>query len=109
MSTIKCVVVGDHSAGKTELLIAYTKPKLDYVPSFFHSDDCGAVTLMSGGKPYSFDIVDMSNRGGEDYARLRPLHYPCTDVFVVCFSIASPASWENVREEVNNTLPSLAQ
>ena len=35
--------------------------------------------------------------GQEDYDRLRPLSYPNTDVFLVCFSIISPASYENVK------------
>ena len=29
--------------------------------------------------------------------RLRPLSYPQTDVFLICFSLVSPASFENVR------------
>ncbi|KAJ1846004.1 Rho GTPase protein rac1, partial [Coemansia sp. RSA 2708] len=32
-----------------------------------------------------------------DYDRLRPLSYPQTDVFLVCFSLVSPPSFENVR------------
>ena len=35
----------------------------------------------------------------EDYDRLRVLAYPDTDVFVVCFSIMSPTSYENVEEK----------
>ena len=38
--------------------------------------------------------------GQEDYDRLRPLSYPQTDVFLVCFSVVSPASFENVKERV---------
>lgn len=30
-------------------------------------------------------------------SRLRPLSYPQTDVFLLCFSVVSPASFENVR------------
>ncbi len=30
---------------------------------------------------------------------MRPLSYPQTDVFLVCFSVTSPASFENVREK----------
>jgi cell division control protein 42 len=37
--------------------------------------------------------------GQEDYDRLRPLSYPQTDVFLVCFSVVSPPSFENVKEK----------
>jgi Ras-related C3 botulinum toxin substrate 1 len=30
------------------------------------------------------------------YDRLRPLSYPQTDIFLVCFSITNPASFENI-------------
>ncbi len=30
----------------------------------------------------------------QDYDRLRPLSYPQTDVFLVCFSIVSPTSFQ---------------
>ncbi|XP_032094703.1 WD repeat-containing protein WRAP73 [Thamnophis elegans] len=36
----------------------------------------------------------------EDYDRLRPLSYPQTDVFLVCFSVVSPSSFENVKEKL---------
>ena len=41
--------------------------------------------------------------GQEDYDRLRPLSYPQTDVFLVCFSLVSPPSYENVRTKVKIT------
>ena len=48
-------------------------------------------------------MTSMHNRycktGQEDYDRLRPLSYPQTDVFLVCFSVTSPASFENVKEK----------
>lgn len=42
---------------------------------------------------------DFHIKGQEDYDRLRPLSYPQTDVFLVCFSVTSPPSFENVREK----------
>jgi len=35
----------------------------------------------------------------EDYDRLRVMAYPDTDVFVVCFSVVAPTSFENVEEK----------
>ncbi|PIA14731.1 hypothetical protein COEREDRAFT_46045 [Coemansia reversa NRRL 1564] len=96
MQTIKCVVVGDGAVGKTCLLISYTTNKFpsEYVPTVF---DNYAVTVMIGDEPYTLGLFDTA--GQEDYDRLRPLSYPQTDVFLVCFSVASQASFENVKEK----------
>ncbi|KAI6011580.1 P-loop containing nucleoside triphosphate hydrolase protein [Pisolithus marmoratus] len=94
--TIKCVVVGDGAIGKTSLLISYATNKFpsEYVPTVF---DSYAVTIMIDEEPYTLGLFDTA--GQEDYDRLRPLSYPQADVFLVCFSVTSPASLENVKEK----------
>lgn len=84
---------------------------------------------MIGGEPYTLGLFDTAGKehsilkiliilsitltiytnfslilGQEDYDRLRPLSYPQTDVFLVCFSVVSPSSFENVKEKVSNEI-----
>lgn len=35
--------------------------------------------------------------GQEDYDSLRPLSYPDSNVFIVCFSVVNPDSFDNVK------------
>merc|ERR1711981_999026 len=49
------------------------------------------------GKPINLGLWDTA--GQEDYDRLRPLSYPQTDVFLICFSVVSNASFENVKQK----------
>ncbi|CAN0429251.1 unnamed protein product, partial [Phaeothamnion confervicola] len=50
---------------------------------------------MVDGKPINLGLWDTA--GQEDYDRLRPLSYPQTDVFLVCFSVVDPTSFHNVK------------
>ena len=95
MQTIKCVVERDKTAGKTNLLISYTTNDFtgEYIPTVL---DNYSVNIVVEGKAVILSLFDTS--GQEDYDRLRPLSYPQTDVFLICFSIASPASLENVKD-----------
>ncbi|KAJ5074452.1 hypothetical protein M0811_01083 [Anaeramoeba ignava] len=106
MQTIKLVVVGDHGVGKTSLLISYSEnrfPDSNY-PAFF---DQNSKQLMINGKPINLGLWDTAAQ--EEYDRLRPLSYPQTDIFLLCFSIVSNTSLDNLKlkwiPEINQYCP----
>ena len=43
------------------------------------------------------DVALWDTAGQDEYANIRRLSYPSTDVFVVCFSVVDRSSLENVR------------
>ncbi|KAL2866949.1 Rho family small GTPase [Aspergillus lucknowensis] len=96
LSDFKGVVVGDATVGKTSLLLTYTTGQFpaEYIPTTAH-DFGGSATI--NGKTYTIALYDTAAQ--EDYDRLRPLAYPGTDVFLICFSVASPPSLRSVRDK----------
>ncbi|CAF1349902.1 unnamed protein product [Rotaria sp. Silwood1] len=90
--TIKCVCVGDGCVGKTSMLISYTTNTFpqSYVPTVF---DNYSVTVMISGEPYTLALFDTAGQSG--FELMRTFSYTNTDIFLVCFSVMSPTSFNN--------------
>ena len=103
----KLVVVGNDAVGKSSLLITYNTGSFpgEYIPSvgYDHWIECKTVD----GTEVNFAMWD--TMGQEDYDRLRPVAYPGTDVFLLCFALDAPSSFANVKErwypELNHHCP----
>ncbi|XP_057304197.1 cell division control protein 42 homolog [Hydractinia symbiolongicarpus] len=95
MAMAKCVMVGDEAVGKTCLVLSHGNYEFssDCVPSFENGYD---FPTDIDGRPFTTRVFEV---GQKDYDRLRPLLYPQTDVFLVCFSVVAPLSFENVKEK----------
>ena len=92
----KLVIVGDGACGKTCLLIVFSKgtfPEV-YVPTVFGNY---VADVEVDGRKVELALWDTA--GQEDYDRLRPLSYPDSNVILICFSVDSPDSLDNVLEK----------
>ena len=83
--SLNCIVVGDAGVGKTCLLERYTTD--NFIPGHLPMVVDNYVSdVIFYGHSVRFDLKDTS--GQDDYDRIRPLSYPQTDVFLICFSLA---------------------
>ena len=92
MQYIKCVLVGDFTVGKTCLLESYTTGAYQELIIKMCLVDNYSANLIVDERQVNLGLWDTAAQA--DYDRLRPLAYPQTDVFLVCFSVVDPSSFD---------------
>lgn len=92
---MKAVFVGDCATGKTCLL--YTLANKEYPVDLSFSGSSYSYTTPTN-PPHNITLVDTV--GQEDSSRLRITSYEEADAFVLCFSVISPFSFDNIRTKV---------
>jgi len=89
---INCLVVGDWGTGKRSLVQTYTEKTFpEYVSCLPQSNP---VSLTVQEQPCQLDLATI-----DDSSDHRSLCYASTDVFLICFSVVSATSAENVKEK----------
>ncbi|XP_008308975.2 rho-related GTP-binding protein RhoU-like [Cynoglossus semilaevis] len=93
---VKCVLVGDGAVGKTSLVVSYTTNgyPTEYVPTAY---DNFSVVVSVEGLLVKLQLCDTA--GQEEFDRLRSLCFSSVDVFLLCFSVVSPVSFQNVPDK----------
>lgn len=92
----KIVILGDGACGKTSLLNVFTRgyfPQV-YEPTVFENY---VHDIFVDGKPIKLSLWDTA--GQEEFDRLRSLSYSDTHTIMLCFSIDSRDSLENVQNK----------
>ncbi|KAJ3028906.1 UNVERIFIED_CONTAM: hypothetical protein HDU68_000603 [Siphonaria sp. JEL0065] len=102
----KLVIVGDGYCGKTALLMVQAGLAFptSYHPTIFEN----FITSISvNGKLIDLSLWDTA--GQEDYDRLRPLSYPCSDVVIITYAVNNRESFWSLADkwkpEINHFLP----
>jgi len=95
--SIKCAVVGDAASGKTALLESFLNKKF---PESYSPTMCESYRYTTTEKDGTIVVVDITDcAGNEDFAKLRTSFYVGINVFLLCYSISSPSSLENVTKK----------
>lgn len=71
---------------------------MDFFVDFSTVFDNYVVEITVGDQVIDLGLWDTA--GQEEYDRIRPLSYDSCDIFLLCFSVMNPTSFENVSSKV---------
>lgn len=104
---LKLVFLGDSAVGKTALLRRFNTglppEESQPVDAYTFTD-----SIQVDGKKYFASCWEVG-LWSEGYERLRPLSYPGTDIFLLCFDITNQASFNSIKDswisEIRHHMP----
>ncbi|KAM3871336.1 rho-related GTP-binding protein RhoV-like [Diretmus argenteus] len=93
---LTCVLVGDGAVGKTSMILSYI---FNEYPNEYRQT---AFDVFSGlvhvnGFPTRIKLMDTA--GQEEFDHFRSLCYAHVDVFVLCFSVVNPVTFDNITSK----------
>ncbi|KAM9842963.1 rho-related GTP-binding protein RhoV-like [Aulostomus maculatus] len=93
---LSCMLVGDGAVGKTSMIISYifNGYNSDYRQTAF---DVFTGLVHVNGIQTRLKLIDTA--GQEEFGHLRSLCYAHVDVFILCFSLVNPASFDNITSK----------
>ena len=97
---MNCVVIvlGVQNVGKTSMLMAYHTDVFpqEYNPHLYTSDDYPIEKVIDGQGV----LLHAWDAPVEGHAGLRRFYYTCADVFLLCFELTQPQSYENIYTDI---------
>ncbi|XP_061552901.1 rho-related GTP-binding protein RhoV-like [Phycodurus eques] len=93
---LSCLLVGDAAVGKTSMIISYIFNGYngEYRQTAF---DVFTGLVYVNGVQTRLQLIDTV--GQEGFGHLRSLCYAHMDVFVLCFSLVNPVSFDNIASK----------
>ncbi|XP_049595436.1 rho-related GTP-binding protein RhoV-like isoform X1 [Syngnathus scovelli] len=90
---LSCLLVGDGAVGKTSMIISYifNGYNSEYRQTAF---DVFTGLVHVNGVQTRLKLIDTA--GQDEFGHLRSLCYAHVDVFILCFSLVNPVSFDNV-------------
>ncbi|KAG9336496.1 hypothetical protein JZ751_002843 [Albula glossodonta] len=93
---LSCMLVGDGAVGKTSMIVSYTTNgyPTEYKQTAF---DVYSGLVQVDSTPVRIQLMDTA--GQEEFDGIRSLCYADTDVFLLCFSVVDPTSFQNITKK----------
>ncbi|CAJ1073743.1 rho-related GTP-binding protein RhoV-like [Xyrichtys novacula] len=93
---VSCMLVGDGAVGKTSMIISYifNGYSSKYLQTAF---DVFTGLVHVNGFPTRIKLIDTA--GQDEFGHLRSLCYAHVDVFILCFSLINPVSFNNITSK----------